>query len=212
MSDKTQVLADIEIARLNAALTESRREVEALKADQHENCYGPEPIRKLEAENATLRQEVERLKNAEEQALAWHKTAMSRADEAEREATALRRQVEEQAAKLAEASTRGHAGCNTRILELVNRAEQAESSLAAMTRERDEANAVLALKYEPGTLSEIRRLAVELSRLNAALSQAQEHIKALREAFVECHNGNHSGCASALSTPPESEARQSGGV
>ena len=95
--------------RLRTALTESRREVEALKAEtgrlvrEQDQRWEAMKLRaeSAEAENATLRQEVGRLKNAEEQALAWHKIAMSRADEAEREATALRRQVEERAVDMA---------------------------------------------------------------------------------------------------------------
>jgi hypothetical protein len=198
-------------AVLVKALTESRREVEEAKDfvykmnpspmyvmtalaelvehRKHQfasglNIYAwKEKAERLEAENATLRQEVERLKadplrpsintvpEAELKAqLARANAAFDgecqRHTETQAERDTLRRQVEEQAAKLAEKDECHF--CGDSINAALARAEQAESSLAAMTRERDEALAVVA-EYKFGQTASARIL----GERDAAQSRAE---------------------------------------
>jgi hypothetical protein len=215
-----------EAIRLRTALSEKRREVEAWREKHGDISQSEARFVALQAENATLRQEVERHKAAREQlsknldaALLANKTL---ADSANTELEALRRQVEEQAGKLAEVlkqewdlrlraekfqTAKEHAesslaAAQERIKELeerlphyhnekqcgviAERIEQAESSLAAMTRERDDYR----WKYEAETnrigvtrLNEFNALKAErdaaLSRAEAAEQERDEFSRQL---------------------------------
>jgi hypothetical protein len=217
-------------AVLVKALTESRREVEEAKDfvykmnpspmyvmtalaelvehRKHQfasglNIYAwKEKAERLEAENATLRQEVERLDKALDKYRAsktgwawqslddWEKAVQARLEP-------LRRQVEEQAAKLrrlADHTPDAHSGqcailkaadparpCGCGALddlfplEVLRRAERAESSLAA-AQER-----IKELSNLSPFIKQIQR--VEAER-DAALSRAEAVEKALRRAMA----------------------------
>jgi DNA repair exonuclease SbcCD ATPase subunit len=246
--------------KLYAALTESRREVEAAKREiAVVACAKNALIAAAEAENATLRQEVERLARSvveirgKRDRMAERNKTLGRLiqfDERDRNAegstkrrlrdiiTHLRRQVEEQAAKLAERERvtipglrqelevqRGNVKAMGVLLEqaesslaaaqeqvkalearlphyhnekqcgvIAERIEQAESSLAAMTRERDEALAVVA-EYKFGQTASARILRerdAALSRAEA-LSRYAKHrddcvceIQGLLDSFCDC--------------------------
>ena len=186
---------------LNAALTESRREVEAVHAKRIE-----EHKARIEAlaESATLRRQILDEVSAK---------TLARA-----EATDLRRQVEEQAGKLAEYKTLGsketcYCGCIAH--QERTRAEQAE-------KERDE------WTREFGSPEHIRKMA---DRFRAAAERERGLRERLEEVVKESNwrykfkDGGSFTEASlmdavrkaekflrTLPTPPESEARTSGGV
>jgi hypothetical protein len=144
------------------------------------------------AENATLRQEVERLARSvveirgKRDRMAERNKTLGRLiqfDERDRNAegstkrrlrdiiTHLRRQVEEQAAKLAEV-LKQEWDLRLRAEKFQTAKEQAESSLAAMTRERDEALAVVA-EYKFGQTASARILRERDSALSRAEALAQ---------------------------------------
>jgi DNA repair exonuclease SbcCD ATPase subunit len=211
-----------EVASLRTALTESRREVERLKAEassvewtrkeeQDRLRINRDLVAEKEAENATLRQEVEATRAINER--------YQERDVHSREHIAhLIRQVTEQAAKLAEQDGRIDRLCESgeqarmdliternarmiaesylaaaqeRIKELeerlphyhnekqcgviAERIERAESSLASMTRERDDYR----WKYEAETnrigvtrLNEFNALKAELERVTKERDEA----------------------------------------
>jgi hypothetical protein len=212
-------------AVLVKALTESRREVEEAKDfvykmnpspmyvmtalaelvehRKHQfasglNIYAwKEKAERLEAENATLRQEVERLDKALDKYRASKKGwAWQSLDDWEKAVEArlapLRRQVEEQAAKLAEATKYCRDGSHTWLtgtcrkdgkpidpavltgLREFTRAEQAEESLAAMQEQHG-------------------KRAAEVLVLSADLAAAQERIKELEERLPHYHNEKQCG-------------------
>jgi ribosomal protein L37E len=175
---------------LRTALTESRREVEELKALRLcQNCKKIEPSSRAgacascwftryermkntsEAENATLRQEVERLKAQ------WIDHTKPGLGASSALVDSLRRQVEEQAAKLAkteQAEARAvelearlpHYHNEKQCGVIAERIERAESSLAAMTKERDEAD---------GWGEEWKRIATEkCDRIKEVIGQRDE--------------------------------------
>jgi hypothetical protein len=204
-----------EAIRLHAALTESRREVEALKEDSaalmerfnQSFKVGPSPVFihpgdhcPHKAENATLRQEVERLQAGAQYHCPGCTTPFNCQD-----CIALRRQVEEQAAKLAEwrEFSKGVADEQQRLIRERDEAlamahicdifegrsadywrpllAQAESSLAAMTRERDaELNARLRWEGPDGHGARwCQRVKDAEAERDAALSRAEALEKAL---------------------------------
>jgi chromosome segregation ATPase len=202
-----------------AALTESRREVEFYRGRLNDSTRDGS---RLEAENATLRQEVAILRDKTDREGRWsteaHKAlGVCHPEYLGEQVALLRRQVEEQAAslekvtrsweeqaaKLAEVLGRkgedfkglvnSLAAAQERIKELeerlpryhnekqcgviAERIERAESSLAAMTRERDEALAVVA-EYKFGQTASARIL----RERDAALSRADALEKAVIDA------------------------------
>jgi hypothetical protein len=190
-----------EVASLRTALTESRREVEVEHAAALVEAREADRLR---AENATLRQEVERQKDLRNtDRVDWQGAVDSLRRQVEEQADTIKKMgdcleardkvVEEQAASL-EKVTRSweeQAGKLAEVLknewDLRLRAEkfqtakeQAESSLAAMTRERDEALAVVA-EYKFGQTASARIL----RERDAAQSRAE----AYREALVKAKDG-----------------------